>query len=255
MNQRHDSIRRGQQPGTPLMEFGDPAGQGRGRGHGGREQHKLEGLVNRRGRGRAERQPQQNERLFPYVTSIRILYVMRLIHDDARHTGQGDRRGQTDTLRGAALLVEQVVQDLRGHHHDGRIRTHLDIACQDSDGRMRKELLEIVIFLIGKRFDGSRVEDALPLCQGTGYQILPHKGLAGTGLGADKDVISSMDTENSMFLEGIEFVLRDDSEGFGWRPLACVGGGHRIRSDKQGHGCNGIRCNEKRIHVDFILLV
>ena len=73
---------------------------------------------------------------------------MDLVHHNAADALEGHGCRQPHTLGRRPALHKQIPQNLRRHHDDLRIRTHLDITRQDTHARRGKQLLQIIILLI-----------------------------------------------------------------------------------------------------------
>ena len=94
------------------------------------------------------------------MATVRVIDVMDLVKDHRIQPVQRHECADPDLFRGRASLEQEVAQNLRGHHNDLRIRAEFDVAGHNSHRGLRKQLLQVVEFLVGQRLDGRCVKDA-----------------------------------------------------------------------------------------------
>ena len=112
------------------------------------------------------------------MPTVLVIDIVDLVEDDGIDAIETEQRGCTHGLRLAALLEEQVTENLRGHDNNVGIGDELDIACHNADSIVGEKQLEIVVLLIAQRLDRCRIEDATAALETLGNLVLSHERLA-----------------------------------------------------------------------------
>lgn len=120
----------------------------------------------------------QNQRLLPDLSPIRIVDEVAFIKDDEAQIVKAQGRCEAKGLCFRALFVQKVPEDFGGHDEDLGIGLELDIPCHDADRVVWKLFFEIGELLIRQGFNGIGRKDPLAFAQRLVDGYLSNCGLA-----------------------------------------------------------------------------
>ena len=145
----------------------------------------------------------EDDRFLPGRAALRVGEIVDLVEDDGIDVVQVPRR-----------LQEHVAQDLGRHDHDAGIAILRDVTGEESD-LVAVDRAQIAIFLVRKRLDRRRVDDAARALERFPDAEFGDHGLAGAGWGSDHHRVAGEQCLDGLALERVErkwverFKLRD----------------------------------------------
>ena len=123
-----------------------------------------------------DRQRCLDDDLLPHGSAWEVVDVVDLVEHDV-----------TDEVEARRILVDEVAQDLRGHHHHGGVIVDGVLARDQSDRGFAVGADEVVKLLVAQRLERRGVKDLRSLVQGAKDGVLGDDRLAARRGGAHQD--------------------------------------------------------------------